>query len=102
MKKPLDLAFSYLLTKNDDLGVAIENVIDIKRFNSLHKLFRVTSCIKRLVNNLKKKVLKKETLKNLLFIVTSCTCLKYNGFQKIKGVLIKENYKQFVKFEHFV
>ena len=63
MKKPLDLAFSYLLTKKVDLGVAIENVIDIERFNSLQKLFRVTSCIKRFVNNLKKKVLKKETLK---------------------------------------
>ena len=43
--------------------MSIENVIDIKRFNSLQKLLRVTSWVKRFVNNLKKKVLKKETLK---------------------------------------
>ena len=43
--------------------MSIENVIDIKRFNSLKKLLRVTSWIKRFVNNLKMKVLKKEILK---------------------------------------
>ena len=43
--------------------MSIENVIDTKRFNSLKKLLRVTSWVKRFVNNLKKKVLKKETLK---------------------------------------
>ena len=43
--------------------MSIENVIDIKIFNSLQSLLRVTSWVKRFVNNLKKKVLKKETLK---------------------------------------
>ena len=43
--------------------MSIENVIDIKIFNSLQNLLRVTSWVKRFVNNLKKKVLKKETLK---------------------------------------
>ena len=43
--------------------MSIKNVIDIERFNSLQKLLRVTSWVKRFVNNLKKKVLKKETLK---------------------------------------
>ena len=42
--------------------MSIENVIDIKRFSSLQKLLRVTSWVKRFVNNLKK-VLKKETSK---------------------------------------
>ena len=64
MKKALDLAFSYLLTKTYLLlthsCVSIERVIDIKIFNSLQKLLRVTSWVKRFVNNLKKKVLKKE------------------------------------------
>ena len=41
----------------------IENVIDIKRFISLQKLLRVISWVKRFVNNLNKKVLKKEALK---------------------------------------
>ena len=45
--------------------MSIENVIDIKRFNSLQKLLRVTSWVKRFVNNLKK-VLKKETSKKPL------------------------------------
>ena len=40
--------------------MSIENIIDIKRFHSLQKLLRVTSRVKRFVNNLKKKVLKKE------------------------------------------
>ena len=56
------LFHTYLLKKVDS-GVSIENVIDIKRFNSLKKLLRVTSWIKRFVNNLKMKVLKKEILK---------------------------------------
>ena len=56
MKKALDLPFSYLLTKKVDPGVSIENIIDIKRFNSLQKLLRVTPWVKRFVNNLKKKV----------------------------------------------
>ena len=43
----------------------IENVIDIKRFISLQKLLRVISWVKRFVNNLKKKVLKKEALNKL-------------------------------------
>ena len=43
--------------------MSIETVVDIKRFNSIQKLLRVTSWVKRFVNNLKKKVLKKETLK---------------------------------------
>ena len=63
MKIASDLPFSYLLTKKVDSAVSIKSVIDIKRFNSLRKLLRVTSFIKRFVNNLKKKVLKKETLK---------------------------------------
>ena len=62
MKKALNFAFSYLLKKVDS-GVSIENVIDIKRFNSLQKLLRVTLWVKRFVNNLKMKVLEKETLK---------------------------------------
>ena len=48
MKKALDLPFSYLLTKKVDPGVSIENIIDIKRFNSLQKLLRVTSWVKDL------------------------------------------------------
>ena len=43
--------------------MSIENVIDIKIFNSLQNLLRVTSWVKRFVSNLKKKVLKKQTLK---------------------------------------
>ena len=43
--------------------MSIENVIDVKRFKSLQKLLRVTLWFKRFVNNLRKKVLKKETLK---------------------------------------
>ena len=45
--------------------MSIENVIDIKRFNSLQMLLGVTWCVKRFVNNLNKKVLKKETSKKL-------------------------------------
>ena len=63
MKIVSDLPFSYLLTKKVDSAVSVKSVIDINRFNSLRKLLRVTSFIKRFVNNLKKKVLKKETLK---------------------------------------
>ena len=40
--------------------MSIENVIDIKRFDSLKTLLRVTSWVKRFLNNIKKKVLKKE------------------------------------------
>ena len=43
--------------------MSIETVVDIKRFNAIQKLLRVTSWVKRFVNNLKKKVLKKKTLK---------------------------------------
>ena len=43
--------------------MSIETVVDIKKFDSIQKLLRVTSWVKRFVNNLKKKVLKKETLK---------------------------------------
>ena len=39
--------------------MSIENAIDIKRFNSLQKLLRVTSWVKRFVNTLKKETLKK-------------------------------------------
>ena len=73
--------------------MSIENVIDIKIFNSLQNLLRVTSWVKRFVNNLKKKVLKKETLKKSFADSNECACLNYNRFQKIKGVFIKENYK---------
>ena len=63
MKKALDLVFHTYLLKKVDSGVSIENVIDIKRFNFLQKLLKVTSRVKRFVNSLKNKVLKKETLK---------------------------------------
>ena len=43
MKKALDLTFHTYLPKKVDSGVSIENVTDIKRFNSLQKLLRVTS-----------------------------------------------------------
>ena len=63
MKKALDLVFHTYLQKKVDSGVSIENVIDIKRFNFLQKLLKVTARVKRFVSNLKNKVLKKETLK---------------------------------------
>ena len=44
--------------------MSIKNVINIKRFNSLQKMLRITSSMKRFVNNLKRRVLKRETLKN--------------------------------------
>ena len=44
--------------------MSIKNVINIKRFNSLQKMLRITSSMKRFVNNLTRRVLKRETLKN--------------------------------------
>ena len=77
--------------------MSIENVIDVKRFKSLQKLLRVTLWFKRFVNNLRKKVLKKETLKkpfvdsNELHIQLQWISENQKDFRK--RVLIKENYK---------
>ena len=69
--------------------MSIENVIDIKRFNSLQKLLRITSWVKRFVNSLKKKVLEKKILKKPFVDSNEL----HNGFQKIKAVLIKKKFK---------
>ena len=73
--------------------MSVENVIDIKRFNSLQKLLRVTSWVKRFVNNLKKKVMRKETLKKPFVESNELQISQLQWILENKGVLIKENYK---------
>ena len=65
--------------------MSIENVIDIKRFDSLKTLLRVTSWVKRFLNNIKKKVLKKE-----IFIDN-------NEFRMSQLQWISENQRSFEK-----
>ena len=71
--------------------MSIENVIDIKRFNSLQKLLRVTSWVKRFVNTLKKKVLKKEILKKPF--------VDSNELQMYQLQWISENQRSFDKLQ---
>ena len=73
--------------------MSIENVIDIKRFNSLQKLLRVTSWVKRFVNNLKKNVLKKETLEKPFIDSNKLHMPQLQWTSEFQGFLIKENYK---------
>ena len=74
--------------------MSIENVIDIKRFNSLQKLLRVTSWVKRFVNNLKKKVLKKKTLKKPFVDSNELHMSQLQWIlENLDKILIKENYK---------
>ena len=48
---------------SDDLaGASIENVIDIKKYSSTRKLYRITSWVNRFANNLKEKLLNNAVL----------------------------------------
>ena len=77
--------------------MSIENVIDVKRFKSLQKLLRVTLWVKRFVSNLRKKVLKKETLKKPFVdsneLHSQLQWISENQKDFRKRVLIKENHK---------
>ena len=66
--------------------MSIENAIDIKRFNSLQKLLRVTSWVKRFVNTLKKETLKKPFVES-------------NELQMYQLQWISENQRSFDKLQ---
>ena len=65
MKKALDLAFSYLLTKKVDSGVSIKNVTDIKSFFT-----KAVKC--NLVGQKICKQPKKQSIKKVNFKKTFC------------------------------
>ena len=61
----------------DDLGGAsIENVIDIKKYSSTRKLYRITSWVNRFANNLKEKLLNNAVLLKPF--------VNFNGLKEIK------------------
>ena len=66
----------------DDLaGASIENVIDIKKYSSARKLYRITSWANRFANNLKEKLLNNAILSKPFVTVHE---LKRAQFQWIK------------------
>ena len=88
-KTPDELKASVLVENQIDSGVSFENVIEIKRFNSLLKLLKVTAWVHRFIKNLKNKLKNKEILLKPFITGTE--------LQNVQSKWIKENQKSFDK-----
>ena len=65
---------------------SIAKIVDINKFNNVLKLFRVTAFVLRFINNVKKKIKKKEIILKLHVTITEAReakllCLRDNQYQ---------------------
>ena len=56
------VTLSKILTKVKVAGASIEKVIDVKKYSSTQKLYRIISWVNEFANNLKEKLLKNAIL----------------------------------------